>query len=284
MIIDCKTVRSAMLYEAKEKITEIGAQPTLAIIQVEGDDASDVYIRNKEKTCKEIGIQTNIVKLPCKTSFEQIVNVICMYSQMSKINGIMLQLPLPEHLKGRERELLDLIPYDKDVDGLSSESIGRLWSGQECIAPATPTGILRLLPKDLSGKKATIIGRSNLVGKPLIKMLMDRNATVTVCHSKTSRRVLEDCLQYADIVVSAIGKPKYICAENFQNMVFSDADYWIDVGINRDKDGKLCGDIEPNDLTMPYMRITPVPGGVGQLTTAQLALNVIKAYELQHRS
>lgn len=195
------------------------------------------------------------------------IALVCLYSAS-----------LPPHLRPHQRTLLDLIDYKKDVDGLSSQSIGRLWAGLDCIIPATPSGIAELLPTYLAGKNVTIIGRSDLVGKPLMKILMDRNATVTLCHSKTVR--LEEHLKNADIVVSAVGKPKFLCNQDY-DIVHSCAQWWIDVGINHDEDGKLCGDIRTEDLEQTDAYVTPVPGGVGVLTTAHLMLNVVKAYKMQ---
>lgn len=284
-VIDCKEIRSKMIEEAKREIESIQKKLLLTIIQVGNDDASSLYVRNKEKTCREVGIEPNIVRFPKDATFDQIADEIIAYGQTDCVTGIMLQLPLPDHLKDRQRELIDLIPYEKDVDGLSSESIGRLWAGKRCITPATPTGILRILPDDLSGKSALIIGRSDLVGKPMIKLLLDRNASVSVCHSKSTTYQIDEHIEHSNIVISAIGKPRYICASRFINMwKYDNVEYWIDVGMNRDDNGKLCGDINMWDVEYMCVQstyVTPVPGGVGQLTTAQLILNVIEAYRIQ---
>lgn len=272
--IDCKSIRGDMLREAREKIASVPHKLKLAIVQVGKDDASEVYIRNKVKTCEKVGIDCQVVRCDYPITYLTLSVVIKTLVNDDSITGVILQLPLPDPLKQYERKLLDLIPYDKDVDGLSSDSVGRLWTGRPCITPATPTGILRLLPEDLSGKDVTIVNRSDLIGKPLTKLLLDRNATVTVCHSKT--KFLLNRTRGADIVITGIGKAEY-----FDNWYMIHLQTWIDCGINRNGDGKLCGDIDLTDLKNMVIDVTPVPGGVGILTTAQLMLNVIKAYELQ---
>lgn len=278
-IIDCKEVRNQMLEEAKTKVDEIYRQKKnklkLVVIQVEGDAASDVYIRNKLKSCEQVGIECEHIKFPQDVSVVKVMGAIRNYAQQVEVHGIMLQLPLPKDLQKYQQEMLDLIPWYKDVDGLSSASVGRLWTSQPCIAPATAKGVMRLLPEDLSGKDVCIVGRSNLVGKPLVKLLEERNATVTLCHSKTKGKIAHT--HNADIVISAIGKPKH-----FKSYQANDQQTWIDVGINRDENGKLCGDVDIDTFKDIYCNITPVPGGVGLLTTAQLVLNVIDAYYLQH--
>ena len=271
--INCKLIREMMLAEAKEKLSKIH-RPRLTIIQVEGDDASEVYLRNKKKTCEEVGIDCNIHKLAHDISVGQLMYVILSYVESSS-DALMLHLPLPDHLKEYERELLDMIPYYKDVDGLSSESAGRLWSDLPCVTPATAAGVMRLLPEDMRGKDVTVINRSALIGKPLVKLLLDRNATVTICHSKTDDLELKAIV--SDVVISGVGVP-----EDFDQSYVGKNVTWIDCGISRDKDGKLCGDLNTEKVKDRIALITPVPGGVGLLTTAQLALNVIKCYELQH--
>lgn len=277
-IMDCKAVRAEMLEEVKSAVASASGKMSLVIVQVVGDDASEVYVKNKEKTCKDVGIQPIIVRLPQAVSYDDLASVIRLYNGMDSVTGFMLQLPLPDHLKPHQRELLDLIDYKKDVDGLCSASIGRLWAGLDCITPATPTGIMYMLPDSLAGKNVTIIGRSDLVGKPLAKLMMDRHATVTLCHSKTVR--LEEHLKNADIVVSAVGKPVFLCNED-HDIASSCAQMWFDVGMNRDEAGKLCGDIKADDLKDTEALVSSVPGGVGLLTTAQLMRNVVKAYQLQ---
>lgn len=271
--IDCKSVRDKILEDVKSRNP---GNLKLVIIQVEGDDASEVYIKNKIKTAESVGIDWEVIRCSNDITYEDLALLIGYHNNLSIVTGVMLQLPLPDHLKDREQDLLDCISWYKDVDGLSTESVGRLWSDLPCIVPATPGGIMHLLPEDLSGKNVTIVNRSKLIGRPLTKLSLDRNATVNVCHSKT--KSLYNHTQSADIVITGIGKPLY-----FFDLHFGKNQKWIDCGINRDENGKLCGDTDFGDFIDDYDRIsvTPVPGGVGILTTAQLMLNVIRAYELQ---
>jgi methylenetetrahydrofolate dehydrogenase (NADP+)/methenyltetrahydrofolate cyclohydrolase len=268
-LIDCKSVRERIL----DKVRASGYKNLkLVIISTSDDPASKVYVKNKVKTAESVGIEAQVIDVKYPTRYFVRFRIAAAASDPN-VTGIILQLPLPDHLKQYERELLDLIPYEKDVDGLSSESMGRLWSGQPCIVPATARGVMELLPADLSGKVVTVVNRSNLIGKPLIKLLLDRNATVKVCHSKTvglSRETRE-----SDIVIVGIGVPKY-----FDPYRFAYGQMWIDCGINRDPDGKICGDVA-TAVDRADIAVTPVPGGVGILTTAQLMANVVKAHELQ---
>lgn len=273
-VIDCKSIREDMLTEARNKIASLPKKLKLAIIQVVGDDASEVYVRNKIKTAESVGIEVVTFKIHKYASVLDVSTAIGYCNDRSDITGVMLQLPLPDHLKQYERELLDMISWNKDVDGLSADSMGRLWTNKPCITPATPTGLLRLLPEDLSGKDVVVVNRSNLIGKPLIKMLLDRDASVKVCHSKTELLYINT--RRADIVITGIGQPEF-----FNEVFIGMCQLWIDCGINRDENGKLCGDMDIDSLKNEMIDITPVPGGVGILTTAQLMLNVIKAYELQ---
>lgn len=293
-VINCKQIRQEMLTEAKLELTKIfaltGKVLKLAVIQVGDDPASSTYIKNKIKTCSECGIECEHIKLPGSINIGDLRKIVVATCEDKNVTGCMIQLPLPEHLKKYEQSLLDLIPWDKDVDGLCTDNVGRLWADKPCIVPATAQGIMRLLPENLSYQKICIAGRSNLVGKPLIKLLMDRNATVEVLHSKTRESDMEYSLEYCDIFISAIGKPKH-----FKLGIFLDSsdDSWfganrpccntiIDVGINRDKEGKLCGDIDIDTFKHTTCSITPVPGGIGLITVSQLILNIIKAYQLQN--
>jgi methylenetetrahydrofolate dehydrogenase (NADP+)/methenyltetrahydrofolate cyclohydrolase len=253
--IDCKSVREQILTEVKQKVAEIGEPLKLVIFQVGDDDASKVYVKNKVKTAREVGIQPEVIKCGKFIHPGDLKYLIQTYSEMQTVTGVMLQLPLPERLAEYKQELLDLIPWNKDVDGLSSESVGRLWNGRDCIAPATPSGIMRLLPDDLSGKNVCIINRSNLIGKPLTKLLMDRDATVTVCHSKTRELSLENTTFVSDIIVTGIGKPNH-----FNSELISDGQTWIDCGINRTPSGELCGDVDSDTLRFTDVSVTPVPG------------------------
>lgn len=274
--IDCKSVREQILTEVTEKVADIQEPLRLVIFQIGDHDASKVYVKNKLRTCEEVGIFGEVVKCQQRIQFVDLQYLIQAYADMKTVTGIMIQLPLPEHLKARQQDLLDLIPWQKDVDGLSSASAGRLWNGQACIVPATPGGVMHLLPNDMRGQTVTIVNRSNLIGKPLTKLLLDRNATVTVCHSKSSDQDIRKHLLLSDVVITGVGE-----ANHFDYPWLSDGQTWIDCGINRDKDGHLCGDVNPEAVTSVNGKITPVPGGVGILTTAQLMANVVKAYRLQ---
>ena len=273
-LIDCKSIREEMLTEAREKLAAIPETLKLAIVHVGNDPASEVYVRNKIKTAESVGIDTQVFRNPDCIDFETLKNTLLYLSCNSEYTGIILQLPLPDRLKQYDQELLNCIAWYKDVDGLGTLNVGRLWTGMPCITPATPTGLLRLLPEDLSGKDVTIVNRSNLIGKPLVKMLLDRNATVTVCHSKTKSIIVNSSC--ADIIIIGIGKSKY-----FNSAYFFLNETIIDCGISRDESGKLCGDVDIDSLEGIPVDVTPVPNGVGILTTAQLMLNVIKAYELR---
>lgn len=287
-IIDCQSIRDKMLEEAKVELDKIwendGVHLKLVVVQVEGDSASDVYIRNKIKTCEQVGIECVHIKLSNDVSFDDLSKVIKGANDDNSVTGLMLQLPVPDHLKPYEQQLIDLISWGKDIDALTTENIGRLWDDKPCITPATPTGIMRLLPNDLSGQNVVIAGRSKLVGKPLIKLLQDRNATVTTIHSKSEFYV--HILQGADIFISAIGRPKHWDRDYFYDELLNGTFCvkYIDVGMNRDENGKLCGDIDIETFENFDCDITPVPKGVGVLTTAQLMLNVVKAYKLQKES
>lgn len=279
--IDCKKIRKEMLEEAGTKLDYIrkhdGRKLKLVVVQVEGDSASDIYVRNKVKTCESVGIECEVAKLPKKSTMNNVARWLTLYNLDKDVDGVILQLPLPDHLKQVQHYLINQIDWFKDVDGLTDKSVMRLWTDLRGVRPATAEGILRLLPEDLSGRTAVILGRSDLVGKPLAKMLMDRNATVTVCHSKTDHLVRARLMRNADIIVSAIGQPKsVIIPENINKKIT-----YIDVGINRDVNGKLCGDFVIDDEITDLAHYTPVPGGVGILTTAQVVLNLIKCYELQ---
>ena len=273
--INCKLIREMILADVREKVAKMRRVPRLTIVQVIGDDASEVYIRNKVKTCGEVGIDCAVIKLANDVPAQAVMSTILGCVSSPQIDAVMLQCPLPDHLKEYEREFLDLIPFYKDVDGLSSESVGRLWSDLPSVVPATAAGVMRLLPEDLRGKDVTVINRSSLIGKPLIKLLLDRNATVTVAHSKTND--LEIKTSASDVVISGVGVPKFFDKEYVVKDVM-----WIDCGISRDKDGKLCGDLDLEGVSGIRGLATPVPGGVGLLTTAQLAMNVITCYELAH--
>ena len=265
MKIDCERIASAMLEEAREGVKEINRMkqdvPTLVIIKVGNDPASDVYVRNKVRTCTDLGIECMVLSLPETVTQAYLEGAIRWMQEKTEVHGLILQLPLPEHLNA-EAAIMVIDPA-RDVDGLRDDS---------GVIPCTPRGIMAILDAevgDLTGKHAVIVGRSKLVGKPLAKLLLEKDCTVTVCHSKTED--LPAITRTADILVSAVGKPGLIELD----MVKLGA-VIIDVGINR-VDGKLVGDVDPwfsNDLCSLY-RCTPVPGGVGKTTVAALALNLV---------
>lgn len=276
MILDGKVVAADIKQRLKEEIDEAVAsgqrRPRLVIISVGEDQASKVYVRNKTRAADEVGIVATTFPMMADTEEEYIKDIIKQFNEDSLIDGIMVQLPLPKHLD--ERAIIDAIDPAKDVDGLTTTNIGRIRSGQNCLKPCTAAGIIDLCKYyniELDGKDVTIIGRSNIVGKPLADLMMAEGATVTQCHSHT--RHLECDTLKADIIVSAIGKPKFITDEyvGFGAVV-------IDVGINRDENGKMCGDVDYDNVLVKTEAITPVPGGVGPMTVAELMANVVKAW------
>lgn len=277
MILDGKLVADAIKFQLKNEIDDAIARgcraPNLIIYTVGEDPASKVYVRNKIKACEEVGIKVeHFVTKPNITS-DQLKELIQWDNEAPRRDGIMVQLPLPDGFD--ERGIIDAIDPSKDVDGLTTTNIGKLRSGQLCFQPCTARGVIDLLDYyeiGLDGKNVTIIGRSNIVGKPLADLMMARGATVTQCHSRTSDLTYH-CMS-ADIVVSAIGKPKFVN----KNYVWANTDVIIDVGINRDENGKLCGDVDFDSVKDKVGYITPVPGGVGPMTVAELLRNTVEAW------
>ena len=277
MILDGKVVANEIKQRLKDDIDEaVGVgirRPRLVIISVGDDPASKVYVRNKLRVAEEVGIIATHFPMTEDVDNDYVKDIIYEMNLDGNIDGIMVQLPLPEHLN--EREIIDAILPFKDVDGLTTVNIGSLRSGQDCLRPCTAQGVIDLLKYydiPMEGKDVTIVGRSNIVGKPLADLFMTEGATVTQCHSKT--RDLEVDTKRAEILVSAIGKPKFINDDyvGFGAVV-------IDVGINRDENGKLCGDVDYDDVWVKTRGITPVPGGVGPMTVAELMVNVVKAWK-----
>ena len=279
--IDCKAIREKILNEVKEEVATLPTQPHLAVVIVGDDKASHTYVKNKEKTCEQVGIKSSVVML--REDIPQIAldTVINQLNNDENVHGILLQLPLPKHLN--EQRAIDLISQYKDVDGLTIANAGLVALGRldEAIIPCTPSGVIRMFDEigyDLEGKTVSVIGRSNLFGKPMSQLCLSRNATVKMCHSRTNE--LHNELDFQDVVISAIGKPKFL-----DNTHLSYNDVLVDVGINRDENGKLCGDINIEDVLSIEEEApkyyTPVPGGIGLLTTAMLMKNVIKAYKMQ---
>lgn len=254
----------------QDKLGKIG----LAVILVGDDPASKVYVRNKINGCAEVGIASTLEAMPADSTFEQVAAKIEQFNADPAISGILLQLPVPKHLD--EAALLHLIDPSKDVDGCHYVQKGKLWTGEPELIPCTPYGVMKLLDHysiPLEGKNAVVVGRSNLVGKPLAQLLLDRNATVTVCHSRT--RDLGSITSRADIVCVAIGKAKFLKAD-----IVKEGAVVIDVGMDRDENGKLCGDVDFAEVAPKCSYITPVPGGVGPMTVTMLLQNTVTAYKL----
>ena len=277
MIIDGKLIAQELKDEVKAKLAKLEEKLTLLVIKVGDNPASKVYVESKEKNCKKVGMLTKTLFFDANVPQKKIIDAIKQANEDPTINGILVQLPLPAHLD--EVKIIDAIDPKKDVDGLTTINQGKLFSGvNDGIIPATPKGIMHILKKlfiNLEGKTAVVIGRSKLVGKPIAQLLLSKNATVTMCHSKTEN--LKDICLGADVLVVAIGKAKFITAD----MIKPDA-VVIDVGINRNF-GRIDGDVDFENAVSVAGYITPVPGGVGQLTIACLLENVIECYKLQVR-
>ena len=280
IIIDGKNLAKKIRQELKEECDELkknGINPKLAVIMVGDDPASKVYVRNKSKACEDVGIDYEEFILKKETTQEELIELIKKLNNDNNINGILLQSPIPKHLN--INEAFKAITYMKDVDGFTPSSVGKLCIGEDTFVSCTPYGVMKMFDEyniDLTGKDVAILGRSNIVGKPLIQCCLQRNATVTVCHSKTKN--LEEHTKRADVVISAIGQSKFVK----ENMV-KDGAVIIDVGINRGEDGKLTGDVDFENVEKKASYITPVPGGVGPMTIAMLMNNVIKAAKEQSK-
>ncbi len=279
-IIDGKKISQDIKNELKqevEKLKKQGITPGLAVILVGEDPASQVYVRNKEKACEYIGIKSFSHKLSESASEDEILNLIKKLNEDENIHGILVQLPLPKLID--ENKIIMAIDPKKDVDGFHPENIGKLSIGQAMLLPCTPAGIIKLLKRsqiEIEGKNCVVIGKSNIVGKPVALMLMNKNGTVTVCHSKTKN--LSEISKQADILVVAVGRPKMVTADMIKEGVVI-----IDVGINRLEDGSLCGDVDFENCKKIASAITPVPGGVGPMTIAMLMKNCIKATYLRNK-
>ncbi len=269
-IIDGKAISAAIKDELKQEIAASGLKATLAVIQVGNDPASTVYVGNKKKACEYIGIGSRSYELPEETTEEELLSLIDRLNSDDEINGILVQLPVPKHID--DRKIIEHISPLKDVDGFHPESVGNLCIGQEGFVSCTPAGIIELLKRsgiEIEGKECVVIGRSNIVGKPMAMLLLANNGTVTVCHSKT--KDLAGICKRADILVAAVGKPKMITSEYVKEGAVV-----IDVGIHRMDNGKLCGDVDYDDVAPHTSAITPVPGGVGPMTIAMLMVNCVK--------
>lgn len=277
-LIDGKLISAQIKDEVKaevSKLKESGVTVSLAVIQVGADPASSVYVRNKKKACEYCGIESLSYELPEETTEEELLDLIRELNKRADCNGILVQLPLPKHIN--EERILDEISPLKDVDGFHPVNVGCLSIGKPGFVSCTPAGVIELIKRsgyEIAGKECVVIGRSNIVGKPMAMLLLKENGTVTVTHSKTAD--LKAVTKRADILVVAIGKPKMIDASYVK-----DGAVVIDVGIHRDADNKLCGDVDFESVEPVAEAITPVPGGVGPMTIAMLMKNCITSVELQ---
>lgn len=279
-IIDGKAVAARIKAELKETVasmkSEKGIEPGLAVIIVGNDPASRVYVNGKKKACAELGIYSREYALPEETTQQELLDLVRQLNADTQINGILVQLPLPSHLD--ETDVINNIDPTKDVDAFHPFNVGKIMIGDFDFLPCTPAGVMELIAEsgiDPAGKECVVVGRSNIVGKPQAMLLLHKNGTVTVCHSKTKN--LKDVCLRADILVAAVGRANFITAD----MVKPGA-VVIDVGMNRLENGKLCGDVDFEAVKQVAQAITPVPGGVGPMTITMLMRNTVKAAELQH--
>lgn len=274
LLIDGKEISKQIKDELKQKAAELkskGVEVTLAVIQVGDDPASSVYVRNKKKGCEYVGIGSLSYELPGETTQEELLGLIKELNGRRDVNGILVQLPLPEHID--EDTVIRAIDPAKDVDGFHPQSVGALCIGQPGFVSCTPAGIIQLLKRsgvEIEGKECVILGRSNIVGKPMALLMLRENATVTIAHSRTKN--LKEVTGRADILIAAVGKPKMVTRDYVKKGAVV-----IDVGINRDENNKLCGDVDFADVEPVCSAITPVPGGVGPMTIAMLLNNCIES-------
>lgn len=276
-LLDGKIVKKTVLAELKEKVSKEKRPLGLVVIQVGEDPASVVYVRQKAKMAEKVGFNFNHVKLDSSVSEEELLNKIDEFNNDDNVDGILVQMPIPKHLN--PKTIQNAISPLKDVDGLTDINMGRLMHNEEALVPCTPLGIMDLLKHygiEVAGKRVVVVGRSDLVGKPMLALMINADATVTLCHSKT--KDMSKITKKADILIAAVGKANFIKAEDIRNGCVV-----IDVGINRMSDGSLCGDVDFNSVKDKVSYITPVPGGVGQMTVAELGMNTYKAYLLRNK-
>ena len=277
-LIDGKAISAQIKEEVKEKVAalkEQGREVTLAVIQVGADPASSVYVRNKKKACEYVGVRSLAYELPEETTEEKLLELIREMNDRTDVNGILVQLPLPKHID--EEKVLDAISPLKDVDGFHPQNVGALCSGKPGFVSCTPAGVIQLLKRsgiEIAGKECVVVGRSNIVGKPMALLLLRENGTVTVAHSRT--KDLKEVTKRADILVVAVGRPKMITADYVKEGAVV-----IDVGIHRNEQNKLCGDVDFDSVEPVCGAITPVPGGVGPMTIAMLMNNCLESVSLQ---
>lgn len=275
-LIDGKLISQTIKDELKERVAELkkrGHSGSLAVIQVGNDPASSIYVKNKKKACEYIGIGSVSYELSENTSEVELLNIIDELNNKPEVIGILVQLPVPKHIN--EDKIIRAISPAKDVDGFHVENVGALCVGERGFVSCTPAGVIQLLKRsnvEIAGKHCVVIGRSNIVGKPMALLMLRENATVTVCHSKTQN--LKEICKSADILIAAVGKPRMINSEYVKEGAVV-----IDVGIHRDENNKMCGDVDFDDVKDHVSKITPVPGGVGPMTIAMLMNNCVEAIE-----
>ena len=278
VIIDGKAISRKVKEELKaevEQLSELGIVPGLAVVIVGTDPASRVYVNNKKKACDEVGIYSEEHALPEETTQEELLQLVKELNVRPDIDGILVQLPLPAHLD--DKAVIEAISPEKDVDAFHVENVGRIMLGDYKFLPCTPAGVMELIKEtgiEVSGKECVVVGRSNIVGKPMAMLLLHQNGTVTVCHSRT--KDLKEVTRRADILVVAIGKAKFITAD-----MVKEGAVVIDVGMDRDENGKLCGDVDFESVKEVAGYITPVPGGVGPMTIAMLLKNTVTSAKKQ---
>ena len=280
-IMDGKALSLKLKEQMKQRIAQLkqqGINPKLVVVLVGDNSASQVYVRNKHKSCGEVGIESEVITMPEQTTQQELLEVVERLNQDETVDGILVQLPLPKQID--EKTVLRSILPEKDVDGFHPVNVGLLSIGDECFAPATPSGIIAMFQEygiDIARKNCVVIGRSNIVGKPMAALLLKNNATVTICHSKT-----EDLASYtrrADVVIVATGRRHTLTAE-----MVKEGAVVVDVGMNRNEQGKLCGDVDYEEVKEKASFITPVPGGVGPMTITELLENTIQAAQRHHRA
>ena len=280
-IMDGKALSLKLKEQMKQRIEQLkqqGINPKLVVVLVGDNSASQVYVRNNHKSCGEVGIESEVITMPEQTTQQELLEVVERLNQDETVDGILVQLPLPKQID--EKTVLRSILPEKDVDGFHPVNVGLLSIGDECFAPATPSGIIAMFQEygiNIAGKNCVVIGRSNIVGKPMAALLLKNNATVTICHSKT-----EDLASYtrrADVVIVATGRRHTLTAD-----MVKEGAVVVDVGMNRNEQGKLCGDVDYEEVKEKASFITPVPGGVGPMTITELLENTIQAAQRHHRA
>ena len=279
-IIDGKkvsaNVKESVRLECERLVKEHGVTPGLAVVIVGDDPASRVYVNNKKKACELVGFKSEEYALPAETTQDELLSLVDTLNNKDDINGILVQLPLPKHLD--DKSVIERISPKKDVDAFHAVNVGKIMLGEYDFLPCTPAGVMEMLHQyeiAVEGRECVVIGRSNIVGKPMGMLLLHENGTVTICHSRTKN--LKEVCQRADILVAAVGRAKFVTAD-----MVKDGAVVIDVGMNRDENGKLCGDVDFENVKDKCSYITPVPGGVGPMTIATLMKNTIKACKIQN--